>query len=451
VLSVQADEICAAEDAAGLESELAALEENDFLHSPASDRLYQASARGDLAGERCRDARKGSRHENGIEGRVLGKAFAPVSDEDLCIADPVAREMFARRVGEIGPALDAPDEVREMGEQGRLEAVARPDLEDPLGTGQCERLHHPRHERRLGRDLVVRDRQRHVEVGSLDELGRNEVRPRNGAEGLKNPLVTDPVAADRLDEVGLRRRRHDASMPGMAGWPASAEKLMEEQVALGREAPAPWRPAGEPRSVAGCFVCFARGASGPGARGDAGWAGAALISGGSVVATGFATGSAPSAYAGGLLALREGPLLEAAVRALAETPEVLLVNATGRDHPRRAGLAFHLGSLLGIPTIGVTHRPLLAEGTWPPDEAGEAAPLALEGELVGYWLRTRAGTRPLCVHAAWRTDPDTALAVIRAAGGRKRTPEPIREARRIARSARAGMFGRSRTGKTPPV
>jgi deoxyribonuclease V len=237
-------------------------------------------------------------------------------------------------------------------------------------------------------------------------------------------------------------------MPGMAGWPASAEELVEEQTALGREAPPPWRLAGEPRSVAGCFVCFARGASGPGARGDAGWAGAALVRSGRLVATGFAAGSAPSAYAAGLLALREGPLLEAAVRALADTPQVLLVNATGRDHSRRAGLALHLGSLLGIPTVGVTHRPLLAEGTWPPDEAGEAAPLALEGELVGYWLRTRAGTRPLCVHAAWRTDPDTALAVVRAVGGPTKTPAPIREARRIARSARAGAFGHSESGKT---
>jgi deoxyribonuclease V len=237
-------------------------------------------------------------------------------------------------------------------------------------------------------------------------------------------------------------------MPSMAEWPASAEELVEEQTVLGREAPAQWRLAGEPTSVAGCFVCFARGASGPGARGDAGWAGAALIRKGRLAATGSATGSAPSAYAAGLLALREGPLLEAAVRALADAPEVLLVNATGRDHARRAGLALHLGSLLGIPTVGITHRPLLAEGTWPPDEAGQATPLALEGELVGYWLRTRAGTRPLCVHAAWRTDPGTALAVIRAVTGPTRTPGPIREARRIARSARAGAFRQSEGGKT---
>ena len=50
------------------------------------------------------------------------------------------------------------------------------------------------------------------------------------------------------------------------------------------------------------------------------------------------------------------------MRALPVAPEVLLVNATGRDHPRRAGLAFHLGAVLGLPTVGVTTRPLVAQG-----------------------------------------------------------------------------------------
>ena len=53
--------------------------------------------------------------------------------------------------------------------------------------------------------------------------------------------------------------------------------------------------------------------------------------------------------------MREGPLLEAAVRALEVEPDLLLVNATDRDHPRRAGLALHLGALLDLPTVGVTH------------------------------------------------------------------------------------------------
>ena len=213
-------------------------------------------------------------------------------------------------------------------------------------------------------------------------------------------------------------------------WQGSSEELIEEQLRLAALELAPWRF--EPGArVGGVFVCFARGGSGPGHAGDPAWA-AACVGQESLVVSGR-TGAA---YEPGLLALREGPLLEAAVRALPTPPDVLLVDATGRDHPRRAGLALHLGAVLNVPTIGVTHRPLVAEGEWPADGRGARSPLLLERELVGYWLRTRAGTRPLAVHAAWRTDPDTAAEVVLSTS-RARTPEPLRKARRRAREARA--------------
>jgi deoxyribonuclease V len=148
-------------------------------------------------------------------------------------------------------------------------------------------------------------------------------------------------------------------------------------------------------------------------------------------------GHAGAPYQAGLLALREGPLLEAAVRALGDGPDVLLVDATGRDHPRRAGLALHLGAVLGVPTVGVTHRPLLAEGEWPADVKGATAALVLAGEQVGAWVRRRAGARPVAAHAAWRTDTDTAVAIVLRTAGSHRTPEPLRRARRLARLARA--------------
>jgi deoxyribonuclease V len=207
-------------------------------------------------------------------------------------------------------------------------------------------------------------------------------------------------------------------------WPTTADELIREQEQLARASPPPWTSAGDP-AIGGCFVCFA---------GDSGWAGAASVRGeGAVV-----TGPARAAYEPGLLALREGPLLEAAVGQLVQLPDVLLVNATGRDHPRRAGLALHLGAVLELPTIGVTHRLLLAEGEWPADEQGAMSPFELEGERVGYWLRTRRGTRPLAVHAAWRTDAESAVELVRSILGTRRTPEPLREARRLARTARAG-------------
>jgi deoxyribonuclease V len=148
-------------------------------------------------------------------------------------------------------------------------------------------------------------------------------------------------------------------------------------------------------------------------------------------------GEAGAPYIPGLLALREGPLLEAAVRALGARMDVLLVDATGRDHPRRAGLATALGAVLDVPTVGVTHRPLVATGAWPEDRRGAAAPLRIGDETVACWLRVRPGGRPLVVHPAWRTDLDTAIAVVLGATARVRTPEPLRRARTAARRARA--------------
>jgi deoxyribonuclease V len=116
---------------------------------------------------------------------------------------------------------------------------------------------------------------------------------------------------------------------------------------------------------------------------------------------------------------------------------VLIVTATGRDHPRRAGLAVHLGAVLGLPTVGVTTRPLVAQGAWPPDQRGGRAPLLLGGEVVGCWVRTRAGAKPVAVHAAWQTDAPDAVQVVLAATRRARTPQSLRRARTLARTGRA--------------
>ena len=178
---------------------------------------------------------------------------------------------------------------------------------------------------------------------------------------------------------------------------------------------------------------------------EPGWAAAVLMRGdrrqaGSAVVS----GSAAAPYEPGLLALREGPLLEAAVRALPEPPEVVLANASGRDHPRGAGLAFHLGAVLERPSVGVTDRPLLASGPEPGPERGATSPLLIGRREVARALRTRAGARPVVVHSGWRTDLDTAVSVVLVSTRRARTPEPLRRARRAARQARAEAEGRVR-------
>jgi deoxyribonuclease V len=213
-------------------------------------------------------------------------------------------------------------------------------------------------------------------------------------------------------------------------WPRSVDELIAAQHALAVAAPEPWEPRAS-MVIGGCAIRFPRGESGPGHAGDPAWSAAVAGSASSVV-----SGEAGAPYAAGLLALREGPLLEAAVLGLAAPPDVLLVDATGRDHPRRAGLALHLGAVLDLPTVGVTHRPLLAYGPWPADIRGARSPLLLDGEPVGAWLRTRRGARPVAVHPAWRTTTEVAVEVVLAALGRHRTPEPLRRARHLTRLAR---------------
>jgi deoxyribonuclease V len=224
----------------------------------------------------------------------------------------------------------------------------------------------------------------------------------------------------------------------MATWPATADELTQLQQALGELTPDHWQPPTTVLRIGACFVCFER-AHGAGAAGDKGFAGAAVTSRRRLLAGVTGSGPAGGSYLPTLLALREGPLLEQAVRALPIAPEVLVVNATGRDHPRRAGLALHLGAVLGLPTVGVTTRPLVAQGAWPVDQRVATAPLLLDNEVVGRWVRTRAGARPVAVHASWQTDAQAAVQVVLAATRRARTPGPLRRARTLARTRRARM------------
>lgn len=231
-----------------------------------------------------------------------------------------------------------------------------------------------------------------------------------------------------------------------AAWPRSDEALVALQAELARTADDavrrhPWRwPAGG-ATVGGCFVAFARGEAGPGSPGDRAWAGAVTWDPrpGRVVAGATVVERVPAAYAPGLLARREGPVLAAAVAALDVRPDVLLVDATGRDHPRRAGLALHLGAVTGLPTVGVTHRTLRAFSAGdPPPERGAHVPVRRGDEVVGAYVRTRTGARPVVAHPGWRTEAGTAVRVVLAASSEEaRTPSPLREARHLAREARA--------------
>jgi deoxyribonuclease V len=222
----------------------------------------------------------------------------------------------------------------------------------------------------------------------------------------------------------------------MTSWPTTRSGLEALQYELAAAEPEPYRPH-EDQHVAGVFVCFAR------TGGDRGWAGAAVYRQYVAVTRACIIGTASGPYIPGLLALREGPLLERAVLALRRRPDVLLVNATGRDHSRGAGLALHLGAVLDVPSVGVTHRPLLAEGDPPGGRRGDSSPLTVDGSTVGAYLRVQSDALPLAVSAGWRTDVATAVEVVLDATGDVRTPRPLREARERARIARAIAEGRA--------
>jgi deoxyribonuclease V len=220
-------------------------------------------------------------------------------------------------------------------------------------------------------------------------------------------------------------------------WPTSPDELIEVQRSLAETTAPAWQRPDRPLAIGACAIVFPRGLGGRGALGDPAWAAAAVLLRRRVVAEANVCGTAAGPYLPGLLALREGPCLEAAVSALAVAPDVLLVDATGADHPRRAGLAVHLGAVTGLPTVGVTHRPLLAQGAWPEDARGAHSPLTLGGDVVAAWLRTRRGARPVAVHPGWRTTLVDAIEVVTTAALGHRTPEALRHARHLARIARA--------------
>jgi deoxyribonuclease V len=254
-----------------------------------------------------------------------------------------------------------------------------------------------------------------------------------------------------------------------APWPSSDEELVKVQDALAREAELalaadPWWSPDRP-VIGGCFVAFARGEAGPGHPGDRAWAaavawrpdpeseqrgrradshlrgaaaGARPRRADDVVAQVVASERVPAAYVPGLLARREGGVLAMAVENLERRPDVLLVDATGVDHPRRAGLAVHLGAVIGVATVGVTQRPLVASGPLPPLQRGARTPVHVGDRCVGFWICTKTGARPVVAHAGWRTSPETAAEMVLAASTEAaRTPVPLQEARRVAREARA--------------
>jgi deoxyribonuclease V len=138
-------------------------------------------------------------------------------------------------------------------------------------------------------------------------------------------------------------------------------------------------------------------------------------------------------YVPGLLSFREIPAVLAVLKKLRAAPDLILCDGQGYAHPRRFGLACHLGVLLDVPAIGVAKSRLIGE----PRGAlalpkGSRVPLVDDGEIIGAVLRTRAGVKPLYISVGHRLSLETAIRYVLSCCPRYRLPETTRLADRLA-------------------
>lgn len=137
-------------------------------------------------------------------------------------------------------------------------------------------------------------------------------------------------------------------------------------------------------------------------------------------------------YVPGLLSFREMPPVIAALGRLDASPDLLVCDGHGYAHPRRFGLACHLGVVADRPTIGIAKSRLVGEHAEPPAGRGGHVPLVDDGETIGAVVRTRTDVRPVYVSIGHRVSLETAVELALLVTPRWRISEPIRRADRLA-------------------
>jgi deoxyribonuclease V len=157
-----------------------------------------------------------------------------------------------------------------------------------------------------------------------------------------------------------------------------------------------------------------------------------------LVETETARGKLDFPYIPGLLSFRESPLILAACQKLTVTPDLILVDGQGIAHPRRMGLASHLGLLLDTPTIGCAKSLLCGQHGVLGETPGNYATLVDQGETIGAALRTKPGVKPVYVSVGHRVDLETALYWVLELCRGYRLPEPARLAHLAAGGELAG-------------
>ena len=269
--------------------------------------------------------------------------------------------------------------------------------------------------------------------------------------------MCDMLAA--YEDLAPRRRGHESprfdnaawSAPPLPGpdardtfvhtnmWPTSDAELEELQRELARRAKdaTPWQwPRRSDPAIGGVFVSLPTTRT-AGAPRNIAWAGAVVMKNHTLLATATCTRRLTRPYHPGYLAVAVGPILEDVVHALPMRPDVVIVNAAGRDHVRGAGLAIQLGIALGIATIGITDKTDVGVAAEPGARRGDACPVQLDGDVVGYQVRTHERSNTIVAHAAWLTTPEMARDVAVRTTAELRLPEPVHRARQLSRRLRS--------------
>jgi deoxyribonuclease V len=142
---------------------------------------------------------------------------------------------------------------------------------------------------------------------------------------------------------------------------------------------------------------------------------------------------APFPYISGYFAFREGPGIIEAVGKLREKPGVLIINGHGIAHPRRFGIASHVGVLLDMPAIGVTRRLMTGNYTFPLGQDPLKFPVYMGGEPVAMGIRKKPGSRPIFISPGHKVSLDQSVEIVTMVTGHHRLPEPLRRAHMLAR------------------
>jgi len=192
----------------------------------------------------------------------------------------------------------------------------------------------------------------------------------------------------------------------------------------------------DPKTVAGMDVSVSR-------KCPLGWAAVVVLSYPQlrVIEESWTKGKLEFPYIPGLLSFREIPLLLSALKGLRAEPDVFICDGQGIAHPRRMGLASHIGIILKRPTIGCAKSRLVGEYSELGLEKGKHTLLVHEGEVVGAVLRARSGIKPLFVSPGYGISLSKAVEVVLGCCTKYRIPEPIRAAHRLVNQLRKDQGG----------